>query len=50
MVQLRTAAHTLADLELPPEEILTRLDRMATGMATAPFATCIAAVIDPVTE
>lgn len=47
MVQLRTAAHTLADLELPPEEILTRLDRMATSMATAPFATCIAAVIDP---
>jgi serine phosphatase RsbU (regulator of sigma subunit) len=47
MVQLRTAAHTLADLELPPEEILSRLDRMATGMTTAPFATCIAAVIDP---
>jgi serine phosphatase RsbU (regulator of sigma subunit) len=47
MVQLRTAAHTLADLELPPEEILTRLDRMATGMASAPFATCLAAVIDP---
>jgi serine phosphatase RsbU (regulator of sigma subunit) len=50
MVQLRTAAHTLADLELPPEEILTRLDRMATSMATAPFATCIAAVIDPVSN
>lgn len=47
MVQLRTAAHTLADLELPPEEILTRLDRMATSMAAAPFATCLAAVIDP---
>ncbi len=47
MVQLRTAAHTLADLELPPEEILSRLDRMATGMSSSPFATCIAAVIDP---
>src|SRR5215469_1270094 len=47
MVQLRTAAHTLADLELPPEEILLRLDRMATDMAAAPFATCIAAIIDP---
>jgi PAS domain S-box-containing protein len=47
MVQLRTAAHTLADLELPPEEILSRLDRIATSMATAPFATCLAAVIDP---
>jgi hypothetical protein len=50
MVQLRTAAHTLADLELPPEEILSRLDRMATGMASAPFATCIAAMIDPVSS
>jgi hypothetical protein len=47
MVQLRTAAHTLADLELPPEEILLRLDRMATGMAAAPFATCLAAIVDP---
>jgi serine phosphatase RsbU (regulator of sigma subunit) len=47
MVQLRTAAHTLADLELPPEEILGRLDKMATAMSAAPFATCIAAVIDP---
>jgi len=47
MVQFRTAAHTLADLELPPEEILSRLDRMAAGMTSAPFATCIAAVIDP---
>ncbi len=46
MVQLRTAAHTLADLELPPEEVLGRLDRMAAGMPTAPFATCICAVVD----
>ena len=47
MVQLRTAAHTLADLELQPEEILRRLDRMATAMPSAPFATCIAAIVDP---
>jgi serine phosphatase RsbU (regulator of sigma subunit) len=47
MVQLRTAAHALADLELPPEEVLRRLDRMAAGMAAAPFATCICAVLDP---
>ncbi len=47
MVQLRTAAHTLADLGLPPEAILARLDRLATGMQTTPFATCIAAIIDP---
>jgi hypothetical protein len=54
MVQLRTAAHTLAGLELSPEEVLRRLDTMAAGMDTsaegltaAPFATCIYAVIDP---
>jgi hypothetical protein len=47
MVQLRTAAHTLADLDLPPEEVLRRLDKMAAGIAAAPFATCIYAVIDP---
>ena len=46
MVQLRTAAHTLAGLDLPPEDILHRLDRMAAGMPAAPFATCICAVID----
>jgi hypothetical protein len=50
MVQLRTAAHMLADLELQPEEILLRLDRMATVMPAAPFATCIAAIVDPVTN
>jgi serine phosphatase RsbU (regulator of sigma subunit) len=47
MVQLRTAAHTLADLGLPPGQMLTRLDRIAGGMATTPFATCIGMVIDP---
>ena len=47
VVQLRTAAHTLASLDLPPEDILHRLDRMAAGMPAAPFATCIYAVIDP---
>jgi serine phosphatase RsbU (regulator of sigma subunit) len=47
MVQLRTAAHILADLELPPGQVLRRLDRMAAGMTVAPFATCISTVIDP---
>ena len=47
MVQLRTAAHTLADLGLPPSEVLSRLDRMVAGMAAAPFATCVYTVIDP---
>jgi serine phosphatase RsbU (regulator of sigma subunit) len=47
MVQLRTAAHTLADLGLAPEAILLRLDRMAAGMTAASFATCVCAVLDP---
>jgi hypothetical protein len=47
MVQLRTAAHTLADLELAPGQVLRKLDKMAAGIAAAPFATCIYAVIDP---
>jgi serine phosphatase RsbU (regulator of sigma subunit) len=46
MVQLRTAAHTLATLEMAPEEALRRLDRMAAEMS-APFATCIYTIIDP---
>jgi serine phosphatase RsbU (regulator of sigma subunit) len=48
MVQLRTAAHTLAGLDLAPEQVLRRLDAMAAGLAAAPFAaTCLYAVIDP---
>jgi hypothetical protein len=47
MVQLRTAAHTLAEMDLPPQDVLRRLDKMAAGIAAAPFATCIYAVIDP---
>jgi serine phosphatase RsbU (regulator of sigma subunit) len=50
MVQLRTAAHTLGDLDLPPELMLRKLDTMAAGLAdtAAAFAaTCVCAVIDP---
>ena len=47
MVQLRTAAHILADLGLPPGELLRRLDQMAAAMPGPPYATCICAVIDP---
>ncbi len=58
MVHLRTAAHTLAELDLPPGQVLRKLDAMAAGMDTAgmdamatgtaaPFATCVYAVIDP---
>ena len=47
MGQLRTVAHTLADLELPPEQILSKLDHTASTMTMAPFATCIYTTIDP---
>jgi serine phosphatase RsbU (regulator of sigma subunit) len=49
MVQLRTAAHILADLDVAPGEVLHKLDRMAAGMSATPYATCICAVIDPST-
>jgi hypothetical protein len=47
MVQLRTAAHTLADLDLPPAAVLRRLDRLAAGLPGGLFATCVYAVLDP---
>ncbi|WP_371483505.1 SpoIIE family protein phosphatase [Kitasatospora sp. NBC_00315] len=48
MGQLRTVARTLATLDLPPEQVLTRLDETATGIGDSQFATCICAVYDPV--
>ncbi len=47
MVQLRTAAHTLADLGLPPGALLHKLDQLAAAMPGPPYATCLCAVIDP---
>lgn len=47
MAQLRSAAHVLADLELPPRHLLHRLDRMVAGITMAPFATCVCAVTGP---
>ncbi|WP_246040770.1 SpoIIE family protein phosphatase [Streptomyces cadmiisoli] len=57
---LRNAVRTLADMELPPDELLTRLDdtvqRLAEAdsdapdqAATAVGATCLYAVYDPIT-
>ena len=46
MVQLRTATHLLAGLDLPPAELLATLDTMVAGMPASPYATCICAVID----
>ncbi|WP_262009107.1 SpoIIE family protein phosphatase [Streptomyces sp. FIT100] len=61
MGRLRTAVHTLADMELPPDELLARLDdtvqRLVGEDADAPDqapavvgATCLYAVYDPVTR
>ncbi|HEY0933708.1 MAG TPA: GAF domain-containing SpoIIE family protein phosphatase [Trebonia sp.] len=48
MAQLRSAAHVLADVELPPRQLLYRLDRLVAEITAAPFATCVCAVAGPV--
>ncbi|MDT0469830.1 SpoIIE family protein phosphatase [Streptomyces gibsoniae] len=61
MGRLRTAVRTLADMELPPQELLARVDdtfqRLAEEDANAPDqtptvvgATCLYAVYDPITR
>ncbi|MET7937100.1 SpoIIE family protein phosphatase [Streptomyces sp. NPDC005322] len=61
MGRLRTAVHTLADLDLPPEELLAHLDDLVIRLteeeagqegatAAVPGATCLYAVYDPVTR
>ncbi|MFF3191102.1 SpoIIE family protein phosphatase [Streptomyces misionensis] len=64
MGRLRTAVQTLADMELPPDELLAHLDDLvlrlgaedngsgAAAQSTAAFtgATCLYAVYDPVTR
>ncbi|WP_405009362.1 SpoIIE family protein phosphatase [Kitasatospora sp. NBC_01539] len=48
MGQLRTVARTLATLDLPPEQVLTRLDETASAIGEGQFATCVCLVYDPV--
>jgi PAS domain S-box-containing protein len=50
MGRLRTAVHTLADLELPPDEILGHLNDIVGGMSEASYATCLYALYDPTTQ
>ncbi|MEU4272931.1 SpoIIE family protein phosphatase [Streptomyces sp. NPDC026092] len=45
MGQLRTATRTLADLDLPPAQVLHHLDHITDGLGT--IATCVYAVFDP---
>jgi serine phosphatase RsbU (regulator of sigma subunit)/PAS domain-containing protein len=50
MGRLRTAVQTLADLELPPDEILTHLNDLVSGLGDDSFATCLYAIYDPITQ
>ncbi|MEU9866153.1 SpoIIE family protein phosphatase [Streptomyces sp. NPDC047971] len=45
MGQLRTATRTLADLDLPPAQVMHHLDHITDGLGT--IATCVYAVFDP---
>jgi serine phosphatase RsbU (regulator of sigma subunit) len=47
MAQLRAAAHALAQLDLPPAELLGQLDRTTTMLRGIPLITCVYAVVDP---
>ncbi|SES33522.1 PAS domain S-box-containing protein [Streptomyces sp. yr375] len=47
MGRLRTAVATLADLELPPDEVMTHLNDIVGGLGEDSFATCLYAVYDP---
>ncbi|GHE39245.1 SpoIIE family protein phosphatase [Streptomyces capitiformicae] len=50
MGRLRTAVHTLADLELPPDEIMTHLNDLVVGMAEESYVTCLYALYDSTTR
>ncbi|MFI7400823.1 PP2C family protein-serine/threonine phosphatase [Streptomyces sp. NPDC049541] len=47
MIQLRTAVRTLATLDIPPAELIRRLDALACDTPGASFATCMYAEWDP---
>ncbi|MET9559567.1 SpoIIE family protein phosphatase [Streptomyces tauricus] len=50
MGRLRTAVHTLADLELPPDEIMSHLNDVVAGMNEESYATCLYALYDSTTR
>ncbi|MGK5529642.1 SpoIIE family protein phosphatase [Streptomyces sp. URMC 129] len=49
MGRLRTAVRTLSDLELPPDEILARLNDIVGDLGEDYLATCLYGIYDPVT-
>ncbi|MFH8808942.1 SpoIIE family protein phosphatase [Streptomyces hygroscopicus] len=48
MGRLRTAVHTLANLELPPDEVLAHLNEVVSDLGDDSYATCLYALYDPV--
>ncbi|WP_221350850.1 SpoIIE family protein phosphatase [Streptomyces beigongshangae] len=50
MGRLRTAVHTLADLELPPDEIMSHLNDIVGGLNEESYATCLYALYDSTTR
>ncbi|MFF7333881.1 SpoIIE family protein phosphatase [Streptomyces sp. NPDC008150] len=46
MGRLRTALHTLAALELPPDEIMGHLNEIVAGLGPHAYATCLYALYD----
>lgn len=50
MGQLRTAVRTLADLDMPPDELLSRLNDLVSELGEDYYATCLYAVFDPITR
>jgi serine phosphatase RsbU (regulator of sigma subunit)/PAS domain-containing protein len=50
MGRLRTAVATLADLELPPDEVMSHLNDIVGGLGEDSYATCLYAIYDSTTE
>ncbi|MFG2133573.1 SpoIIE family protein phosphatase [Streptomyces sp. NPDC048751] len=50
MGRLRTAVRTLADLELPPDEVLGHLNELVKDLGDDSYATCLYTVFDPVSR
>ena len=48
MGRLRAAVRTLADLEMPPDELFSRLNDLVSEFGEDFYATCLYAVFDPV--
>ncbi|MDT3396219.1 SpoIIE family protein phosphatase [Streptomyces sp. B1866] len=50
MGRLRTAVRTLSDLELPPDEVLARVNDLVSELGEESFTTCLYGIYDPTTQ